>query len=362
MEITEPVVMTEAKPFRRLLLVSNFGEPGRGTFVVANSLKKLPSFTVVPFDIYENRFIAGRIGFLVALARLFKGIFGLKPDVILADTQIGIISGYLCTRLFARKAFVVRQGGVVPTEKGLGLKSRVLDHLRSRAFNAAALCIVPSKAVAQSLEAAGVSPDAIVVISNGIEAPALGLSELRQGQRIEALTVGRLDANKSVEIAVGAVAIAAIISPSPIRLSIIGKGPEERKLRDQAQSMDPGSVVFRGFTSAPWQEMAPNSVLLHPAKHEGFGYVVLEAIMRGIPVLTFAGSGGSEEIVSNTGGGVVVQERSAASMAAGLIELFSNVDALRIRMADASSSARSAYSMGRMLSAYDDSLAAVCAS
>jgi phosphatidylinositol alpha 1,6-mannosyltransferase len=64
-----------------------------------------------------------------------------------------------------------------------------------------------------------------------------------------------------------------------------------------------------------------------PSRHEGFGIAAAEALASGVPALTTP-SGGPEELVRASGGGVVLEGFTAEELAEGAVELLG--DAARL--------------------------------
>ncbi|SLN27607.1 glycosyltransferase family 4 protein [Pseudooctadecabacter jejudonensis] len=92
--------------------------------------------------------------------------------------------------------------------------------------------------------------------------------------------IGRLDTQKGFDRL-----IAAFQSlPDPdLRLRIIGKGPQEKHLR-QLAGTDP-RIVFAGFADTPTDAYADVDAVVMPSRWEAFGLVATEALAAGRPVL-----------------------------------------------------------------------------
>ena len=80
---------------------------------------------------------------------------------------------------------------------------------------------------------------------------------------------------------------------------IVGDGPERQRLEVCARDLDCHRAVwFRGWQSRE-QVLALLSevdVLVHPSLHEQFGYVLLEAMVTGRPVICLDVGGPSEVV------------------------------------------------------------------
>ena len=97
----------------------------------------------------------------------------------------------------------------------------------------------------------------------------------------------------------------AILARHPnLRIVLIGKGPEEQRLREQAEALGiAGSVSFAGFL--PHAEviewMQRSLLLVLPSVEEGQGAVLLEALAAGTPVVGSNVDGIAEVITPQVG-------------------------------------------------------------
>jgi glycosyltransferase involved in cell wall biosynthesis len=125
-----------------------------------------------------------------------------------------------------------------------------------------------------------------------------------------ALTVGRLDAWKRADLP-----IAALAHAPRARLVVVGRGPEEERLRRFAQERGVADRV-RWVSSAGEDEIidlyaGARLVILAPAD-EDLGYVPLEAYLSGKAVLTTQDAGGPLEFVRHGETGFVVAPTAEA--------------------------------------------------
>lgn len=107
------------------------------------------------------------------------------------------------------------------------------------------------------------------------------------------LFIGRLSEEKGV----GTLIAACALMQGDIGLKIIGTGPEETMLRDQAKSV-PG-VEFLGYqTGEAWERalQGAKALVVPSIWYENMPYVVLEALSRGKPVIATRLGGVPERI------------------------------------------------------------------
>lgn len=125
-----------------------------------------------------------------------------------------------------------------------------------------------------------------------------------------ALTVGRLDGWKRPDLLVGALAHAPAA-----RLVVVGRGPEEERLKRLAREIGVHERV-RWIPETDEETLidlyAGARIVVIAPQSEDLGYVPLEAFLSGKPVLTTDDAGGPLEFVSDGETGFVVPPRSEA--------------------------------------------------
>lgn len=83
-------------------------------------------------------------------------------------------------------------------------------------------------------------------------------------------------------------------------LKMIGEGPDEQKLKDLAKKIKiNGRVEFLGFRERPYDVIDEATCLILTSRYEGFPSVLVEAIERGLPVLSSDCETGPQDIVKN---------------------------------------------------------------
>jgi glycosyltransferase involved in cell wall biosynthesis len=137
-----------------------------------------------------------------------------------------------------------------------------------------------------TVEQVGVSPDKVETIHYGLDdvPDAWGVNspdEVPDGARV-LLAVARLTDQKGIDVAIRALAEL----PAETVLVVLGEGPERAALLRLARELGVDARVFllgRVPDVAAWLGRA--TVLVHPARWEGFGLGVLEAMLAGLPVV-----------------------------------------------------------------------------
>jgi glycosyltransferase involved in cell wall biosynthesis len=155
------------------------------------------------------------------------------------------------------------------------------------------------------------------------------------------LFVGRLVERKGVHVLLEALARLSD-AERPVRLEVVGNGPERPALEALANSLGLGERVrFRGFVAEAELErsLAERDALVLPAvvdrkgDVEGLGVVLLEALAHGTPVIASA-AGGITDIVRDRETGLLVPPGDAAALAEA-IRAYRDDPALRARLAQA---------------------------
>ncbi len=115
---------------------------------------------------------------------------------------------------------------------------------------------------------------------------------------------------------------------APVELRIAGTGPQEGRIRELAG--DDARVRLLGRVSSA--ELArlyagARAVAFVPYE-EDYGYIALEAMLCGKPVITTTDSGGPTELVEHGRSGLVV-EPTAAALGAAITQLWRDRRAVR---------------------------------
>ena len=103
---------------------------------------------------------------------------------------------------------------------------------------------------------------------------------------------------------------------------IIGEGEERKNLENQVKIMGlENQVIFAGFQKDinPFYQTADLFVL--SSNYEGFGNVLLEALINGVNIVSTDCKSGPAEILSNGKYGKLVPVNDVEALASGIIEV-----------------------------------------
>jgi glycosyltransferase involved in cell wall biosynthesis len=223
---------------------------------------------------------------------------------------------------------------------GLGLLARPGWHFMRWFHNGGLRTYCPTQAIVDEVNARGFERTA--VWSRGVDgarfSPAYRSSSLREqlGATDETLVlsyVGRLAAEKGLNVALDALALVEQARPGQVRFLVVGDGPFEPELRARAL---PGMVLLGKLHGAALSEaFASGDVLLFPSTTDTFGNVMLEAMASGVPVIG-ADVGPTREQLQS-GGGWLAAPGDPAAFASAIIALVD--DRSRVREAAARATA-----------------------
>jgi len=149
------------------------------------------------------------------------------------------------------------------------------------------------------------------------------------------LFVGNLLYLKGMHL--GIPAFARLLKERPdAKLTIVGKGPDERQWRTIADKLGVGDRI----DWIPWQDRqvlpalyAAHDVFLYPALHDSGGIVVLEALAHGLPVVCLDLFGGGKMVDETCGLKVdtdgLDEKQAIRALADRLVQLAQNPERLR---------------------------------
>jgi glycosyltransferase involved in cell wall biosynthesis len=189
-----------------------------------------------------------------------------------------------------------------------------------------------SYGVKESLLSFGICDSKIKVIYNpqpikkirklATEAPAVELCPDRKS----IITVGRLVDEKDHVTLIRA--FEKVRKRIKSRLYIIGDGPNREKLESLAESLDVADdVIFLGWQSNPFAILKQAELFILSSHFEGFGNVIVEAMVCGLPIVSTDCPSGPSEILKDGKAGLLVPVKDSDSLANAITKLLTDQQA-----------------------------------
>ena len=158
------------------------------------------------------------------------------------------------------------------------------------------------------------------------------------------LTAGRLRRQKGYDRLVRAWALVAEGHPE-WRLRICGSGPKAPNLERQVARLGlEGKVELPGAVSHIEREMEQASIFALSSRYEGLPMVMLEAMSKGLPIVSFDCPTGPRDVLDDGVDGVLVRNGDVRGLARAIVELIEDEDERR-RLGDAAIEKARTYGM-----------------
>lgn len=214
-----------------------------------------------------------------------------QPQLVLSTLSHLNLMLSLVRPLLPRAARVVGRESVVLSEGLAGERRPGLWRLGYRLFYPRLdLLICQSQAMRDDLCGHFALPQArTVVIPNPLDIERVRTQASAQScpphtGTTRLVAVGRLAPQKGFDILLQALAACRDL---PLRLDLLGQGPDEALLRAQTRELGLGDRVhLHGFTPNPYPWLRQADALVLSSRYEGLPNVVLEALACGTPVIS----------------------------------------------------------------------------
>jgi glycosyltransferase involved in cell wall biosynthesis len=163
-----------------------------------------------------------------------------------------------------------------------------------------------SSSTASALEDIGVERNRIHVLHSGVDEPSVIVSE-RSAEPLF-ICAGRLVPHKRIDLLLRVWDLVRPVVGGT--LMVMGDGPDRASL----EALAGDGVVFTGRVGEDekWRLLGQAWALIHPAHHEGWGIVIIEAAEVGTPAIGFNVPGVKDAIVNGKTGLLVDSETDLA--------------------------------------------------
>ncbi|WP_179213839.1 glycosyltransferase [Rhizobium sullae] len=138
------------------------------------------------------------------------------------------------------------------------------------------------------------------------------------------IALGRFDVQKQFDLLIRSMPFVLEKAPN-WHLKIFGRGQEEDNLRTliRRHSLQ-RSVLLMGRTAKPLDELRKADLFVIPSSYEGWGLTLTEAMSVGLPCIGFQDCSGVNWILRDGETGVLLRERSAETLADGILHLIND--------------------------------------
>lgn len=257
---------------------------------------------------------------LASLPRLIR-YFKRTPPAVFVTSMEHVTIMALLARGLARSAtaIVAIQHITLARPEVRSWTYAVLPWLYRLVLPRADAVVAVSQGVADELRELLGEQTPITVIHNGIALPAERPAQprhlwLEQSTPI-VLAIGRLVPQKDF----GTLLRAMAELPEPIRLILLGDGPQRSALSDLAATLGIAHRIdMPGFVADPTPYLQSADVVALSSIAEGFGNVIVEALICGTPVVATDCPHGPAEILEHGRFGRLVPTRAPAALASAI--------------------------------------------
>jgi glycosyltransferase involved in cell wall biosynthesis len=230
-------------------------------------------------------------------------IINEKPDIIFSTlTYLNCYIGGLLFFLNTKSKIIFRESTLPTLNHKKYFLPFLYDFLVKITYTKADIVVCQSKDMVVDLLSIAEVQNKVIIIPNPIDFHETSKSnykiDLENFQGLVFLTVAMLRSEKGINRLLGVLSKMEI----PFRYYIIGEGPERNTLQLLVEELKLSDrVFFMGYSKTPWEIVNPDLVTayLQGSYYEGFPNVLLEAGIRGIPLLANKCSGGTSEIINN---------------------------------------------------------------
>lgn len=154
------------------------------------------------------------------------------------------------------------------------------------------------------------------------------------------IAAGRLTGQKAFDRLIEAFTPIARAHPD-WELHIYGQGPHNKRLREQIDALDvAGQLKLMGFTTEYEHRLAEASIYAMSSRFEGLPMVLLEAMSKGVPPVSFDCPEGPRQLITDGVNGLLIENGSIPALTAGLRKLVEDEELRRRLGAGAFESAR----------------------
>lgn len=346
----------------KLLIITKNIDGGAGTFInqlshlsevsdiqislvslTKQRMMKVPSFSGLAFfsESHKKR-TDSKMGidqlFLIFKEALFikEHMQRIKPDIVLSvDTHSNILVCLIKKIFFNKTKLIITNHNNVEKifdEKLTRSAGVIIRFLGKVFFSSADLFVCPSKGIGKSFSDYFMLKQKVNVIPYGINikktqylsreaitATDEGLFSVYKKKKT-IISIGRLEKQKDYETLIKAVKLVHDNLDS-VKLIIVGEGSARNELEKLTYELGLRKVVyFLGWKDNIYPYLRNSSLFVLSSNYEGFGWVLLEAMTQGLPIISTDSPYGPREVLDNGRSGILVPVGNISKMKIAILK------------------------------------------
>jgi glycosyltransferase involved in cell wall biosynthesis len=272
-----------------------------------------------------------------------EGVLRRSPSILVPEEDWAFRNASLWSDLkMVRKLHSLEQGVLITTRPAYNLVAARLaprnvvtigqEHMNMQAHEPSlmeairahygeldALAVLTHDDRRDYLELLDGAPTTVVRIANALPPDLYG--EPAEEREKVVIAAGRITWQKGFDLLIQAFAPVAERHPD-WRLHIYGKGRRFERLRTRVRRAHLYNNVFlMGATQRLGELMSRASLFALSSRYEGFGMVIVEAMSKGLPVVSFDCPRGPSEIIDHGRDGLLVENENVEALSQALLEL-----------------------------------------
>ena len=279
----------------------------------------------LPADVATTSWFAARrsstLSLAAAIPLLARHIAAERPDVVMSFLEMPNLALLAAARLVPRRPLVVLGTQIAPIEayRHGALGRAILAGIRHVYRHADAIVALSAGVRGELIALDARLADRTHVIANAIVDDHARAARTRPARRPDGVTdllvaCGRLVPQKNFPLLLRA--LARVRRRRAAHLWLLGDGPDRAALEAQAQALDLGAhVSFLGWKDDPGSFFAAADVFVMSSDFEGFGNVLVEAMVGGTPVVSTDCPHGPGEIIASGQSGLLVPTGDETALA-----------------------------------------------